>query len=593
MSDGGAFLGVARSACGRLWRQRPYDDRLGLAIAQREGVPELIGQLLASRGQTIESAAAYLTPRLRDQMPDPSLFRDMDKAATRIADAIAGNEQMAIFGDYDVDGATSSALLLRFFASVGAKAPILYVPDRLTEGYGPNAPAMRKLSDAGAKLVITVDCGITAFEPLAAAKDAGLDVVVVDHHVAEPRLPVAHAVVNPNRLDEAPGYGQLAAVGVAFLVVVATNRVLRTRGYYADSRPEPDLMQWLDIVALGTVADVVPLTGINRALVAQGLKVMGGRQNIGLNALSDVARINERPSAYHAGFLLGPRVNAGGRVGRSDLGARLLSSNDADFAREIAAELDALNTERRDIETRVLDAAIMTAEAHAADSPYLIFACGENWHPGVIGIVAGRLKERYQRPACVVAVENGIGKGSGRSVGNLHLGNAIIAAREAGILTKGGGHAMAAGFEVDQARLRDLQTFLQQRFDTDMKGEALMPVLDVDAALQPRGATTDLLNMLERMGPFGAGNAEPRFVFPNVRLAFADVVGGAHLRLQIEGADGARLKAIAFRCLDTELGARLTSARGMRLHLAGHLRRDTWQGRDNVQLIVEDAALVS
>jgi single-stranded-DNA-specific exonuclease len=593
MSDGGAFLGVARSACGRLWRQRPHDDRLGLAIAQREGVPELIGQLLASRGQTIESAAAYLTPRLRDQMPDPSLFRDMDKAATRIADAIAGNEQMAIFGDYDVDGATSSALLLRFFASVGAKTPILYVPDRLTEGYGPNVPAMRKLSDAGAKLVITVDCGITAFEPLSAAKDAGLDVVVVDHHVAEPRLPVAHAVVNPNRLDEAPGYGQLAAVGVAFLVVVATNRVLRARGFYGDGRPEPDLMQWLDIVALGTVADVVPLTGINRALVAQGLKVMGGRQNIGLNALSDVARINERPSAYHAGFLLGPRVNAGGRVGRSDLGARLLSSNDADFAREIAAELDALNTERREIETRVLDAAIMAAEAHATESPYLIFACGENWHPGVIGIVAGRLKERYQRPACVVAIENGIGKGSGRSVGNLHLGNAIIAAREAGILTKGGGHAMAAGFEVDQARLRDLQTFLQQRFDTDMKGEALMPVLDVDAALQPRGATTDLLNMLERMGPFGAGNAEPRFVFPNVRLAFADVVGGAHLRLQIEGADGARLKAIAFRCLDTELGARLTSARGMRLHLAGHLRRDTWQGRDNVQLIVEDAALAS
>ncbi|MBI2253383.1 MAG: single-stranded-DNA-specific exonuclease RecJ [Proteobacteria bacterium] len=591
MSDSGAFLGVARSACGRLWRQRPYDDRLGLAIAQREGLPELIGQLLAARGQTIESAGAYLAPRLREQMPDPSLFHDMDKAAARIADAVMGAEQIAIFGDYDVDGATSSALLLRFFASVGAKAPILYVPDRLSEGYGPNAPAMQKLAQAGAKLVITVDCGITAFDPLNAAKDAGLDVVVVDHHVAEPRLPVAHAVVNPNRLDEAPGYGQLAAVGVAFLVVVATNRLLRTRGFYGGGRAEPDLMQWLDIVALGTVADVVPLTGINRALVAQGLKVMGGRQNIGLNALSDVARINERPSAYHAGFLLGPRVNAGGRVGRSDLGARLLSSNDADFAREIAAELDALNTERRDIEARVLDAAIMAAEAHATESPYLIFACGEDWHPGVIGIVAGRLKERYQRPACVVAIENGIGKGSGRSVGSLHLGNAIIAAREAGILTKGGGHAMAAGFEVPRERLRDLQAFLHERFVSHMNGEALVPVLDLDAALQPRGATTDLLNMLERMGPFGAGNAEPRFVFPNVRLAFADVVGGAHLRLQIEGADGARLKAIAFRCLDTELGARLTSARGMRLHLAGHLRRDTWQGRDNVQLIVEDAAL--
>lgn len=588
-----AFLGVAHSACGRLWRQRVYDDRLGLAIAQREGVPELIGQLLAARGQTIDSAASYLTPRLRDQMPDPSLFRDMDKAAARIADAIIIGEQIAIFGDYDVDGATSSALLMRFLARVEAKAPILYVPDRLAEGYGPNAPAMRKLSEAGAKLVITVDCGITAFDPLAVAQEAGLDVVVVDHHVAEPRLPAAHAVVNPNRLDEAPGYGQLAAVGVAYLVIVATNRVLRSRGYYNPARPEPDLLQWLDIVALGTVADVVPLTGINRALVAQGLKVMAGRQNIGLVALSDVARINERPSAYHAGFLLGPRVNAGGRVGRSDLGARLLSSNDADFAREVAAELDALNTERRDIETRVLDAAIMTAEAHAADSPYLIFACGEGWHPGVIGIVAGRLKERYQRPACVVAVENGIGKGSGRSVGSLHLGNAIIAAREAGILAKGGGHAMAAGFEVPQERLPDLRAFLQQRFDRDMKGEKLMPVLDIDAALQPRAATPDFVTMLERMGPFGAGNAEPRFVFPNVRLAFADVVGGAHLRLQLEGADGARLKAIAFRCLDTDLGSRLTTARGMRLHIAGHLRRDTWQGRDNVQLIVEDAVLVS
>jgi single-stranded-DNA-specific exonuclease len=593
MSDSGAFLGVARSAGGRLWRQRPYDDRLGLAIAQREGVPELIGQLLAARGQTIESAATYLTPRLRDQMPDPSLFRDMDKAAARLADAIMNAEQIAIFGDYDVDGATSSALLMRFLASVGAKAPILYVPDRLAEGYGPNAPAMQKLAEAGAKLVITVDCGITAFDPLQAAKDAGLDVVVVDHHVAEPRLPVAHAVVNPNRLDEAPGYGQLAAVGVAFLVVVATNRALRARGFYGDGRAEPDLMQWLDIVALGTVADVVPLTGINRALVAQGLKVMGGRQNIGLNALSDVARINERPSAYHAGFLLGPRVNAGGRVGRSDLGAKLLASNDTDFAREIAAELDTLNTERRDIEARVLDAAIHAAEAHAAESPYLIFACGENWHPGVIGIVAGRLKERYQRPACVVAVENGIGKGSGRSVGSLHLGNAIIAAREAGIIAKGGGHAMAAGFEVPQERLRDLQAFLHERFVSHMNGEALMPVLDVDAALQPKAATTDLLNMLERMGPFGAGNAEPRFVLPNVRLAYADPVGSGHLRLQIEGADGARLKAIAFRAFESELGHRLASARGMRLHLAGHLRRDTWQGRDNVQLIVEDAALVN
>jgi single-stranded-DNA-specific exonuclease len=591
MGDGDAFLGVARSASGRLWRQRAGDERLGLAIAQRLGVPDLIGQLLASRGQDLESAAQYLEPRLRDQMPDPNEFRDMEKAASRLADAIVGAEQIAIFGDYDVDGATSSALLTRFFRHVGARPPILYVPDRMKEGYGPNAAAMEILKDQGAQLVVTVDCGITAFAPLDAAQSLGLDVVVVDHHVAEPRLPAAVAVVNPNRLDEPGGHGQLAAVGVAFLVVVAVNRALRQRGHYTADRPEPDLLAWLDIVALGTVADVVPLTGINRALVAQGLKVMAGRKNVGLAALADVARINEKPSAYHAGFLLGPRVNAGGRVGRADLGARLLSTDDVGEARAIAAELDAFNTERRAIEAGVLDAAIAAAEAQAADSPYLIFASGRDWHPGVIGIVAGRLKERYQRPACVVAIENGIGKGSGRSVSGLHLGNAIIAAREAGILEKGGGHAMAAGFEIAESRLPDLQAFLSARFGDHMNGERLVPVLDLDAALQPRAATTEFVTSLERMGPFGAGNAEPRFVFPNVRLAFADLVGGAHLRLQIEGADGTRLKAIAFRAAENELGALLTTARGQRLHLAGHLRRDTWQGRDSVQLIVEDAAL--
>lgn len=591
MDDSDAFLGVARSASGRLWRRRAGDERLGLAIAQRLGVPDLIGQLLAARGQDLESAQAYLEPRLRDQMPDPTQFRDMEKAATRLADAVVGGEQVAIFGDYDVDGATSTALLTRFLRHVGARPPILYVPDRMKEGYGPNAAAMEILKGQGAQLVITVDCGITAFAPLDAAQSLGLDVVVVDHHVAEPRLPAAVAVVNPNRLDEPGGYGQLAAVGVAFLVVVAVNRTLRQRGHYTSDRPEPDLLAWLDIVALGTVADVVPLTGINRALVAQGLKVMAGRKNVGLAALSDVARINEKPSAYHAGFLLGPRVNAGGRVGRSDLGARLLSTEDANEARAIAAELDAFNTERRAIEASVLDAAIANAEAQAADSPYLIFACGRDWHPGVIGIVAGRLKERYQRPACVVAIENGIGKGSGRSVAGLHLGNAIIAAREAGILEKGGGHAMAAGFEIAEIRLPDLQSFLSARFGDHMNGERLVPVLDLDAALQPRAATTDFVTSLERMGPFGAGNAEPRFVFPNVRLTFADLVGGAHLRLQIEGADGTRLKAIAFRAAENELGALLTSARGQRLHLAGHLRRDTWQGRDSVQLVVEDAAL--
>ncbi|MBL8707753.1 MAG: single-stranded-DNA-specific exonuclease RecJ, partial [Rhodospirillaceae bacterium] len=543
MQDGDAFLGVARSASGRLWRRRACDERLGLAISQRLGLSDLMGQLLAARGQTLESAASYLEPRLRDLMPDPARFKDMAAAASRLADAIGAGEQIAIFGDYDVDGATSTALLTRFLRAAGAKPPVVYVPDRMKEGYGPNAAAMAQLKEEGARLVVTVDCGITAFAPLAAAKECGLDVIVVDHHVAEPHLPAAVAVVNPNRLDEDEGFGQLAAVGVAFLVVVALNRTLRQRGHYTPARPEPDLLQWLDIVALGTVADVVPLTGINRALVAQGLKVMAARGNAGLVALSEVARINERPSAYHAGFLLGPRVNAGGRVGRSDLGARLLATDDLAEARALAAELDALNTERRAIETGVLEGAIAAAEAQAGTSPYLIFATGHDWHPGVIGIVAGRLKERYQRPACVIALENGIGKGSGRSVGNIHLGNAIIAAREAGIIEKGGGHAMAAGFEVAEERLADLQAFLAARFDTHMNGERLIPVLDLDAAIQPRAATTDFVTSLERMGPFGAGNAEPRFALPEVRLAFADIVGGAHLRLQIEGADGARLKA--------------------------------------------------
>jgi single-stranded-DNA-specific exonuclease len=591
MQDGDAFLGVAKSATGRLWRRRPCDERLGLAISQRLGLSDLLGQLLAARGQDLETAESYLAPRLRDLMPDPARFRDMEAAATRLADAVIAGEQVAIFGDYDVDGATSTAVLTRFLRAVGAPPPILYVPDRLREGYGPNAPAMARLKALGARLVITVDCGITAFQPLEAARELGLEVIVVDHHMAEPRLPAAHAVVNPNRLDEEVGYGQLAAVGVAFLVVVAVNRTLRQRGHYTDQRPEPDLLQWLDIVALGTVADVVPLTGINRALVAQGLKVMASRRNPGLAALADVARINERLSAYHAGFLLGPRVNAGGRVGRSDLGARLLTTDDPTEARALAAELDALNTERREIEAAVLDAAIAQAEAHAADSPYLIFTAAHDWHPGVIGIVAGRLKERYQRPACVVAIENGVGKGSGRSVAGLHLGNAIIAAREAGILEKGGGHAMAAGFEIPEARLPDLTAFLAARFGDHMNGERLQPVLDLDAALQPGAASTDFVGALERMGPFGAGNAEPRFALPNVRLAFADIVGGAHLRLSVEGADGQRLKAIAFRAAGNELGTLLTTARGSRLHLAGHLRRDTWQGRDSVQLIVEDAAL--
>jgi len=585
-----AFLGVERSVTGRRWRARQGDERAGLAIAQRLALPEIVGRLLAGRGIRPEAAESFLNPTLRDLLPDPSRFRDMDGAAERLARAVRDGEGIAVFGDYDVDGATSSALLARFFVAAGRPIRI-YIPDRMKEGYGPNLPALLALRAEGIKLVVTVDCGITAFEPLAGAADAGLDVIVIDHHVAEPRLPKAVAVVNPNRLDEAPGHGQLAAVGVAFLLAVAVNRTLRQAGWFKDGRVEPDLKQLLDLVALGTICDVVPLTGINRALVTQGLKVMGARANIGLAALADVARMNEAPGTYHAGFLLGPRVNAGGRVGAADLGARLLSTDDPLEAAAIARQLDAFNAERRQIEDKVLLEAMAQAESKA--SPGLVFVSAEGWHAGVIGIVASRLKERYGRPACVVALGEGIGKGSGRSIAGIDLGNAVIAARQAGLLVNGGGHAMAAGFTASADKLDALRAFLAERLGAGLNGERPQAILDLDGALQPGGATAHLLRQIERLGPFGSGNAEPRFALTATRIVRADPAGEAHVRCIISGADGARLKAIAFRSLENELGRALLQRAGPALHLAGHLRADRWQGRDDVQLLIDDAAVAA
>jgi single-stranded-DNA-specific exonuclease len=585
-----AFLGVERSVTGRRWRARLVDDRAGLVIAQRLALPEIVGRLLAGRGVAPEAAESFLNPTLRDLLPDPSRFHDMDSAAERLARAVKDGKAIAVFGDYDVDGATSSALLARFFAAAGRPIRI-YIPDRMKEGYGPNLPALLALRAEGIKLVVTVDCGITAFEALAGAADAGLDVIVVDHHVAERRLPRAYAVVNPNRLDEAAGYGQLAAVGVAFLLAVAVNRALRQAGWFTGGRVEPDLKQLLDLVALGTICDVVPLTGVNRALVTQGLKVMGARANVGLAALADVARLNEAPGTYHAGFLLGPRVNAGGRVGAADLGARLLSTDDPLEAATIAGQLDAFNAERRQIEETVLVAAIAQAESKLA--PGLVFVSSEGWHAGVIGIVASRLKERYGRPACVVALGGGIGKGSGRSTVGIDLGNAVIAARQAGLLVNGGGHPMAAGFTVEAGKLDALRDFLADRLGIGLDGERPQASLDLDAALQPGGATADLLRQIERLGPFGSGNAEPRFALTAARIVRADPAGEAHVRCIVSGADGGRLKAIAFRSLENELGRALLQRNGPALHLAGHLRADRWQGRDDVQLLIDDAAIAT
>jgi single-stranded-DNA-specific exonuclease len=590
MTDSTPYLGVAKSLCGRFWLERPGDERLGLAIAQRCQVPELIGRMLAARGQSLEGAPGFLEPRLRDLLTDPSELKDMDQAAERLADAIAGAERIAVFGDYDVDGATSAALLSRFLRGGGSEEPLLYVPDRMREGYGPNADAFHALKAAGAALVITVDCGITAFTALEEAARLGIDVIIADHHVAEPALPAAWAVVNPNRLDQNSPHRNLAAVGVVYLLVIATNRVLRRRGWFGPARPEPDLLQWLDLVALGTVCDVVALTGLNRALATQGLKVMGRRGNLGLKTLCDVARVNERLEAYHAAFLLGPRVNAGGRVGRSDLGARLLATDDPILAGDLARQLDAYNEERRALEAEVQEAAMRQAEAQAAENPHLLFLAGPGWHPGVIEIVAGRLKERYQRPVCVIALEDGVGKASGRSVAGLHLGQAIIAAREAGLVLKGGGHAMAAGFEVREDKLGALQAFIAARFKDDLDGTPLMPTLLIDGALQARGASPELIASLDRLAPFGAGNAEPRFVFPAQRVVMADIVGSDHVRCVLTGPDGGRLKAIAFRVAGEELGRALLAGRGAGLHVAGRLKLDRWQGRDQVQIQIEDAA---
>lgn len=583
------FLGVERSLTGRRWRPRPCDDRLALALAQRLGAPDLVGRVLAGRRIGIDECESFLSPRLRDCLPDPNCLRDMQAAAERIAYAVRAGEAIAVFGDYDVDGATSSALLHRFLAAVGAP-PRIYIPDRIVEGYGPNTAALLRLQAEGVGLVVTVDCGTAAFEPLEAARAAGLDVVVIDHHVAEPALPPAVAVVNPNRLDETGGLGHLAAVGVTFLLLVAVNRELRRLGWYGPTRPEPDLIQWLDLVALGTVCDVVPLTGLNRALVAQGLRVMARRANPGLAALIEVVGLKRRADAHALGFILGPRVNAGGRLAEADLGARLLSTSDAAEALDLARRLEACNAERRAVEAAVLEAAL--AQATDQDGP-LLFVVGEDWHPGVIGIVASRLTERFARPACVVSITDGIGKASGRSVPGVALGPAVIAARQAGLLLAGGGHAMAAGFTVAVDRMPALRAFLAERLAPAAAAVAAAPSLELDGALTPAAATPELARLLDRVGPFGSGNSEPRFAVPAARLIRADVVGENHVRLLLSASTGGRLKAIAFRCAATPLGQGLLRHGGMPLHVAGCLRLDSWNGAERVQLIVTDAAPVA
>ena len=574
----GSFLNVERSCGGKRWRPRLSDDRAALAISQQLDLPDALGRILA---------APFLDPKLRDLLPDPSHLLGMDRAVERIVAAINAGEKVGVFADYDVDGACSGSLLARFFAAIGREVTV-YVPDRIAEGYGPNTPALLKLKDEGVSLVITVDCGTTAFGPLADAAAAGLDVVVVDHHVAEPELPDAVAVVNPNRLDETSTVGQLCAAGVVFLVIIAVNRALREAFWYGEGHNEPNLMEWLDLVALATVADVVPLTGVNRALV-----VMARRGNPGITALADIAKLEEKPEAWHLGFMLGPRVNAGGRVGDAGLGVKLLTTNDRDAAVGIAVRLDQYNAERREVEAAVLDDAMAQAERQASDDTPLILVASEGWHPGVIGIVAGRIKETYNRPACVVAIEGGLGKGSGRSVPGVALGPAVIAAHQAGLLINGGGHAMAAGFSVAEDKIADFRMFLAEHISRQLAGERLAPDIGIDGALSPEGATVELIEMLDAAGPFGAGNPRPRFVLPAVSPINARIVGTDHVSCFLAPPEGGtRLKAIAFRAAGTPAGEALLNARGGVVHVAGHLNIDTWQGNRKPQFIIEDVAHV-
>lgn len=591
MSEGTdlAALGVDRSLGAQRWRWRSGDGQGGLA-------PDaLVDQILLSRGAPREALDLWKAPNLRGFMPDPSLFQDMDAAAERIAEAIIGQQAIAVFGDYDVDGATSAALLIRLFRALGVEARP-YIPDRLLEGYGPSGEALVRLKQEGADLVITVDCGAQAFEALGAARDAGLDVIVVDHHQCSTALPPALAMVNPNRLDEAPqaaAHGHLAAVGVAFLLAAALVRTLRTRGWFAE-RAEPDLMALLDIVALGTVADVAKLTGLNRAFVAQGLKVMARRQNVGLTALADAARLTSVPDAYALGFALGPRINAGGRVGQADLGVRLLTTEDPAEARDIAAELDRLNEERRAIEAAVTEAALEQAQGQA-EAPVVIVA-GEGWHPGVIGIVAGRVKERLHRPAIVIAFDaaSGQGKGSGRSITGVDLGAAVLAAKDAGLLIAGGGHAMAAGLTIAADGVEPLRAWLAERLARAVAAAGEDRALSIDALLAPGGVNADFADAIALGGPYGHGWPQVRVAVGPVRLAKADVVGTGHVRLIAVGDDGKSFKAIAFRTADLPLGQALLGAgRDRRLWLAGRIKRDDWTGRGAAELLLDDAAFAS
>jgi single-stranded-DNA-specific exonuclease len=590
-----AFLGVRESATGRVWRDR-LDARgaaQALAMVQRYQLPEMLARLLAGRHVELDAVEDFLDPTIRKLMPDPFTVTQMEVAAKRIADAAQHGEKVAIFGDYDVDGATSSALLAWHLRHCGLD-PQIHIPDRIFEGYGPNTDAIRMLAGNGATLLVTVDCGTTSFEPLAEAKKLGMSVVVIDHHQSGDELPDVDAVVNPNRLDDISGLGHLAAVGLVLVTLVAVNRELRQRGFWTAQMPEPNLLGMLHHVALGTVADVAPLIGLNRAFVAKGLIALRRRDHVGHTALMDVARLNGPPEAWHLGFMLGPRINAGGRIGRADLGVRLLLEGDISEAARIAQELDRLNVERRIIE----QAAEAQAEAEALaslgleDKGSVIVTASEGWHPGVVGLVASRLKEKFARPAFAIALEpGGIGTGSGRSISGVDIGKVVRQAVTDGLLIKGGGHAMAAGVTLRKERLGEFRAYIDSALAADVGRSRNEKELFIDGAVTARGVTTDLVNTLNRAGPFGQGNPEPVIALPSHQLMYVDEVGQAHLRLRLKASDGAIVNGIAFRSIGQKLGNALQQQRGQLVHVAGSLTVDRYQGTERVQMRVIDVAV--
>lgn len=577
-----------KSIGGNVWKIAQADERMAELLMQKYGMPYIIAKILVLRGVSADEVDTFLEPKIQKLMPNPYVLKDMEKMAVRVAKAVTEKEQVAIIGDYDVDGATSSSVLRLFLEDCGVE-PLIHIPER-EEGYGPSIQAVNEFKAQGASLLITVDCGTTAFDTLEYATAQGMDVIVIDHHEAETKLPKIYAVVNPKRLDENNDYPYLkfmAAVGVVFMAVVAINRELRTQGFYAKNYTEPDLMKWLDLVALGTVCDVVPLKGLNRAYVRQGLKIMANRNNIGLTALIDKAGLSEMPTAFHLGYVLGPRINASGRVGDADISHKLLCCKDSYKAQIWADKLNEYNIARKDIENYVILKAMEMLEGTPQAYP-IAFVAGKDWHQGVIGIVAGKLKERYNLPSFVMSIEQDEVKGSARSIPQVDLGALIIAAKEKGILTKGGGHTMAAGFSLEEDKIEEFRDFVGRYVAEKIGDEAITPVLDVDAVLDVAGANIEMVDYLERLEPYGAGNKEPLIMLRNVRLIKPTMVGVGHVRCVLSSDNGGSLKAMAFRVGDNDIGQAMLTAKGDYFDVIGVLRRDKWQGRNEPQFIIDD-----